>query len=175
VRVVHKTVRPALVRHSVRAVSYPRLRDNPQGRWRPWDLPGIAIGGVASGEPCGARCTTNSFAQVTPFAAGAQTSLPDGASAAGAEMAIRRGPGDRLLFDCVPADPTGTATAPLVSRGRTWNLAMPAFATGPHPLELSSLSLLRGAHSRRLASANLIRSDEMLGRTLLSLHQPSPT
>ena len=127
-------------------------------------LPGIAIGGVSVGEPVEAMHRI--VRQVTPL-------LPDDRPrylmgvGSYREMAIAVAQGIDL-FDCVLPTRLGRHGTALVG-GERWNLRNARFRHDHTPLD-PSCPCPACAHHSRAYLHHLIRSDELLGRILLSLH-----
>ena len=129
-----------------------------------FDLPGIAVGGVSVGEP--AEAMHQVVRQVGPL-------LPDDrphylmGMGSLREMAIAVAQGFDL-FDCVLPTRLGRHGTALVG-GERWNLRNARFRHDHAPLDGSCRCLACRQHTRAYLH-HLIRAGEMVGRTLLSLH-----
>lgn len=143
---------------------YPQLRDQSARAVAAMDLPGIAIGGVSVGEPV--EEMHRIVRQVTPLLPEHKPRYLMGIGSL-REMAIAVAQGIDL-FDCVLPTRLGRHGTALVG-GERWNLRNARFRHDHTPLDASCPCLACRTHSRAYLS-HLIRSDEMLGRTLLSLH-----
>ena len=132
-----------------------------------FDLPGVAIGGVSVGEP--ALAMHEVVRWVTPllplhkprYLMGVGT-LPEMA------QAVAEGVD---LFDCVLPTRLGRHGAALVG-GERWNLKNARFRNDHSPLDSTCPCPTCQQHSRAYLH-HLIKSDEILGLTLLSLHNLS--
>ena len=129
-----------------------------------FDLPGVAIGGVSVGEPALAMHEVVRWvAPLLPldkprYLMGVGT-LPEMA------QAVAQGVD---LFDCVLPTRLGRHGAALVG-GERWNLKNARFRNDHTPLDNSCPCATCQQHSRAYLH-HLIKSDEILGLTLLSLH-----
>jgi queuine tRNA-ribosyltransferase len=129
-----------------------------------FDLPGCAIGGVSVGEPAAAMhevvrwCTPLLPEHKPRYLMGVGT-LPEMA------QAVAHGVD---LFDCVLPTRLGRHGAALVN-GERWNLKNARFREDHTPLDPSCPCACCQQHSRAYLH-HLIKSDEILGLTLLSLH-----
>jgi|TARA_B100002052_G_C15860445_1_gene589835 queuine tRNA-ribosyltransferase len=129
-----------------------------------FDLPGCAIGGVSVGEPSAAMhevvrwCTPLLPEHKPRYLMGVGT-LPEMA------QAVAHGID---LFDCVLPTRLGRHGAALVG-GERWNLKNARFREDHRPLD-PSCSCFCCKHHTRAYLHHLIKSDEILGLTLLSLH-----
>ena len=132
-----------------------------------FNLPGVAIGGVSVGEP--ALAMHEVVRWVTPllplhkprYLMGVGT-LPEMA------QAVAEGVD---LFDCVLPTRLGRHGAALVG-GERWNLKNARFRNDHSPLDSTCPCPTCQQHSRAYLH-HLIKSDEILGLTLLSLHNLS--
>jgi len=143
---------------------FPRLRLESASRVAAMDLPGIAVGGVSVGEPVEemhriVRLVSPLLPEDRPHYLMGVGSLR--------EMAIAVAEGFDL-FDCVLPTRLGRHGTALVE-GERWNLRNARFRHDHSPLDGGCPCLACRLHSRAYLH-HLIRSDEMLGRTLLSLH-----
>ena len=129
-----------------------------------FDLPGIAIGGVSVGEP-----TKEMHAIVREVAPFLPENKPRYLMGIGTlrEMAIAVANGVDL-FDCVIPTRLGRHGTALV-RDERWNLRNARFRNDFRPLDKSCNCEACTNHSRAYLH-HLIRSEELLGLTLLSLH-----
>ena len=129
-----------------------------------FDLPGCAIGGVSVGEPAAAMhevvrwCTPLLPEHKPRYLMGVGT-LPEMA------QAVAHGVD---LFDCVLPTRLGRHGAALV-KGERWNLKNARVRDDHSPLDPSCPCACCQQHSRAYLH-HLIKSDEILGLTLLSLH-----
>ncbi|WP_259701740.1 MULTISPECIES: tRNA guanosine(34) transglycosylase Tgt [Synechococcales] len=148
----------------VQGGTYPHLREQSARAVAALDLPGIAIGGVSVGEPVEAMHRI--VRQVTPLL---PEHIPRYLMGVGSlpEMAIAVAQGIDL-FDCVLPTRLGRHGTALVG-GERWNLRNARFRHDHSPLDASCHCPACVHHSRAYLH-HLIRSGEMLGRTLLSLH-----
>ena len=129
-----------------------------------FDLPGCAIGGVSVGEPAAAmhevvRWVTPLLPDDRPRYLMGVGTLPEMA------QAVAQGID---LFDCVLPTRLGRHGAALVG-GERWNLKNAAFRHDHRPLDASCPCGACRRHTRAYLH-HLIRSGELLGLTLLSLH-----
>ena len=148
----------------VQGGTHPHLRDQSARAVAAMDLPGIAIGGVSVGEPVEAMHRI--VRQVTPLL---PEHIPRYLMGVGSlrEMAIAVAQGIDL-FDCVLPTRLGRHGTALVG-GERWNLRNARFRHDHTPLD-PTCPCPACAHHSRAYLHHLIRSDELLGRTLLSLH-----
>ena len=143
---------------------FPELREQSALAVSAFDLPGIAIGGVSVGEP--SNEIHKIVRHVTPF-------LPEGIPrylmgiGTLREMSIAVANGIDL-FDCVLPTRLGRHGTALVG-GDRWNLRNASFRNDHKPLDETCNCEACINHSRAYLH-HLIRSDELLGLTLLSLH-----
>lgn len=143
---------------------FPRLRQESARFVAGLNLPGIAVGGVSVGEPV--EEMHRIVREVGPL-------LPEGVPhylmGVGSlrEMAIAVAHGFDL-FDCVLPTRLGRHGTALVG-GERWNLRNARFRHDHSPLDASCPCTACRSHSRAYLH-HLIRCEEMLGRTLLSLH-----
>lgn len=129
-----------------------------------FDLPGCAIGGVSVGEPAAAmhevvRWVTPLLPEHKPRYLMGVGTLPEMA------QAVAHGVD---LFDCVLPTRLGRHGAALVG-GERWNLKNACFRHDHRPMDASCPCFACQQHSRAYLH-HLIKSDEILGLTLLSLH-----
>ncbi|QPN68301.1 tRNA guanosine(34) transglycosylase Tgt [Synechococcus sp. CBW1006] len=143
---------------------YPHLRQDSTRVVAAMDLPGIAVGGVSVGEP--AEEMHRIVRLVAPLLPEAKPHYLMGVGSL-REMAIAVAHGFDL-FDCVLPTRLGRHGTALVG-GERWNLRNARFRHDHTPLDPSCSCLACRQHSRAYLH-HLIRSGEMLGRTLLSLH-----
>lgn len=143
---------------------FPRLRQESARFVAGLNLPGIAVGGVSVGEPV--EEMHRIVREVGPL-------LPEGVPhylmGVGSlrEMAVAVAHGFDL-FDCVLPTRLGRHGTALVG-GERWNLRNARFRHDHTPLDASCPCAACRNHSRAYLH-HLIRCEEMLGRTLLSLH-----
>ena len=143
---------------------FPNLREQNAKAVASFNLPGIAIGGVSVGEPSDRihqviRFVTNFLPEDRPrYLMGIGTLR---------EMAIAVANGVDL-FDCVLPTRLGRHGTALVN-GERWNLRNARFRNDYSPLDKTCLCFACKNHSRAYLH-HLIRSDELLGLTLLSIH-----
>ena len=143
---------------------FPRLRQESARCVASLNLPGIAVGGVSVGEPV--EEMHRIVREVGPL-------LPDGVPhylmGVGSlrEMAVAVANGFDL-FDCVLPTRLGRHGTALVG-GERWNLRNARFRHDHTPLDASCPCPACQGHSRAYLH-HLVRCEEMLGRTLLSLH-----
>jgi queuine tRNA-ribosyltransferase len=128
------------------------------------DLPGIAIGGVSVGEPVAEMHRI--VRQLGPLLPADRPRYLMGVGSL-AEMAIAVAQGVDL-FDCVLPTRLGRHGTALVG-GERWNLRNARFRHDHTPLDPTCPCLACRRHSRAYLH-HLIRAEEMLARTLLSLH-----
>ncbi|WP_416238083.1 tRNA guanosine(34) transglycosylase Tgt [Synechococcus sp. CCY9201] len=143
---------------------YPHLRQDSTRVVAAMDLPGIAVGGVSVGEP--AEEMHRIVRLVAPLLPEAKPHYLMGVGSL-REIAIAVAHGFDL-FDCVLPTRLGRHGTALVG-GERWNLRNARFRHDHTPLDPSCSCLACRQHSRAYLH-HLIRSGEMLGRTLLSLH-----
>jgi len=129
-----------------------------------FDLPGIAIGGVSVGEPI--KEIHEIIREVSPFL---PESVPRYLMGIGTfeEMAIAVANGIDL-FDCVIPTRLGRHGAALVN-GERWNLKNSRFRNDHQPLDKTCKCETCKSYTRSYLH-HLIRSNELLGLTLLSIH-----
>jgi queuine tRNA-ribosyltransferase len=127
-------------------------------------LPGIAVGGVSVGEPV--EEMHRIVAEVAPLLPEDRPRYLMGVGSL-REMAVAVAHGFDL-FDCVLPTRLGRHGTALVG-GERWNLRNARFRHDHTPLEQGCPCLACRHHSRAYLH-HLMRSEEMLGRTLLSLH-----
>ncbi len=142
----------------------PRLRKENAKIVAGFDLPGIAIGGVSVGEPA------EQIHKVIRFTAPLLPSeKPRYLMGIGTlkEMAIAVANGIDL-FDCVLPTRLGRHGTALVG-GQRWNLRNARFREDHTPLDKTCRCLACQKHTKAYLH-HLVRSDELLGLTLLSLH-----
>ena len=143
---------------------FPHLRQESARVVSSLELPGIAVGGVSVGEP--AEEMHRIVRQVGPL-------LPDGVPhylmGVGTlrEMAIAVANGFDL-FDCVLPTRLGRHGAALVG-GERWNLKNARFRHDHTPLDATCRCLACRQHTRAYLH-HLIKAEEMLAKSLLSLH-----
>ncbi len=143
---------------------YPHLRRESVRRVAAMGLPGIAVGGVSVGEPVEEmHRVVRSVAPLLP-ASGPRYLMGVGSLR---EMAVAVAEGFDL-FDCVLPTRLGRHGTALVG-GERWNLRNARFRHDHTPLDERCPCLACRRHSRAYLH-HLIRSQEMVGRTLLSLH-----
>jgi queuine tRNA-ribosyltransferase len=143
---------------------FPALRLDSAQRVAALDLPGIAVGGVSVGEPVAEmHRIVRLLGPVLPEA------KPHYLMGIGSlrEMAIAVAQGFDL-FDCVLPTRLGRHGSALVG-GERWNLRNARFREDHSPLDGRCPCLACRQHSRAYLH-HLLRSEEMLGRTLLTLH-----
>jgi queuine tRNA-ribosyltransferase len=148
---------------------FPHLRRESAAVVAAHDLPGVAVGGVSVGEPPEQihrilRLLGPLLPESKPRYLMGVGSLP--------EMALAVAQGFDL-FDCVLPTRLGRHGTALVG-GERWNLRNARFRRDPTPLDERCPCLACRRHSRAYLH-HLIRSGEMLGRTLLSLHNLTTT
>ena len=143
---------------------FPHLRRESARAVAAFDLPGIAIGGVSVGEP-----TDDMHRIVRDIGPLLPQDRPRYLMGIGTlrEMAVAVANGIDL-FDCVLPTRLGRHGTALVG-GERWNLRNARFRNDHTPLDSSCSCLACTGHSRAYIH-HLIRSDELLGLTLLSLH-----
>ena len=143
---------------------FPHLRDASARTVAGFDLPGIAIGGVSVGEPVDDMHRI--VRQVTPLLPNDRPRYLMGIGTL-REMSVAVANGIDL-FDCVLPTRLGRHGTALVG-GERWNLRNARFRHDHTPLDPSCPCQACRQHSRSYLH-HLIRSDELLGLTLLSLH-----
>jgi queuine tRNA-ribosyltransferase len=148
----------------VQGGTHPHLRDQSARAVAAMGLPGIAIGGVSVGEP-----VEEMHRIVRLVAPLLPESIPRYLMGVGSlrEMAIAVAQGIDL-FDCVLPTRLGRHGTALVGAER-WNLRNARFRHDHTPLD-PTCPCPACAHHSRAYLHHLIRSGELLGRTLLSLH-----
>jgi queuine tRNA-ribosyltransferase len=148
---------------------FPHLRCESAAVVAAHDLPGVAVGGVSVGEPPEQihrilRLLGPLLPESKPRYLMGVGSLP--------EMALAVAQGFDL-FDCVLPTRLGRHGTALVG-GERWNLRNARFRHDHTPLDERCPCLACRRHSRAYLH-HLLRSGEMLGRTLLSLHNLTTT
>lgn len=143
---------------------FPHLRAASAGIVAGMNLPGIAVGGVSVGEPVEAMHRV--VRQLGPLLPEA---VPHYLMGVGTlrEMAVAVANGFDL-FDCVLPTRLGRHGAALVG-GERWNIRNARFRHDHTPLDGGCRCPACRHHSRAYLH-HLIRSEEMLGKILLSLH-----
>jgi queuine tRNA-ribosyltransferase len=143
---------------------YPHLREESARVVASMDLPGIAVGGVSVGEP-----PEEMHRIVRLVAPLLPEDRPRYLMGVGSfrEMAVAVANGFDL-FDCVLPTRLGRHGTALVG-GERWNLRNARFRHDHTPLDAGCPCLACRRHSRAYLH-HLVRAEEMLGRTLLSLH-----
>ncbi len=146
---------------------FPDLRKKSIQKVLDFDLPGIAIGGVSVGEPSSEINEIVRF--LKPFL---PEKVPRYLMGIGTlrEMAIAVANGIDL-FDCVLPTRLGRHGTALV-RDERWNLRNARFRNDYQPLDTSCVCEACRNHSRAYLH-HLIRNEELLGLTLLSIHNLS--
>ena len=129
-----------------------------------FDLPGIAVGGVSVGEPV--EEMHRIVRQMGPLLPEAKPHYLMGVGSL-REMALAVAQGFDL-FDCVLPTRLGRHGTALVG-GERWNLRNARFRHDHTPLDTTCPCLACRLHSRAYLH-HLIRAEEMLCRSLLSLH-----
>ena len=143
---------------------FPQLRRESARVVAALDLPGIAVGGVSVGEPV--EEMHRIVRELGPLLPEARPHYLMGVGSL-REMAIAVAQGFDL-FDCVLPTRLGRHGTALVG-GERWNLRNARFRHDHIPLDERCPCLACRLHSRAYLH-HLIRSQELLGRTLLSLH-----
>ncbi|MAD68007.1 tRNA guanosine(34) transglycosylase Tgt [Synechococcus sp. BIOS-U3-1] len=143
---------------------FPHLREASARTVAGFDLPGIAIGGVSVGEPVDDMHRI--VRQVTPLLPDDRPRYLMGIGTL-REMSVAVANGIDL-FDCVLPTRLGRHGTALVG-GERWNLRNARFRHDHTPLDTTCPCQACRQHSRSYLH-HLIRSDELLGLTLLSLH-----
>ena len=143
---------------------FPKLREESARVVSSFDLPGYAIGGVSVGEPV--EEINNTVRVVAPLL---PVDRPRYLMGIGSlpEMSIAVANGVDL-FDCVLPTRLGRHGSALV-RGERWNLKNACFRNDYKPLDPSCICETCKQYSRAYLH-HLIRSNELLGLTLLSIH-----
>ena len=143
---------------------FPHLREESTRRVTAMGLPGIAVGGVSVGEPVEEmHRIVRTVAPLLPES-GPRYLMGVGSLR---EMAVAVAEGFDL-FDCVLPTRLGRHGTALVG-GERWNLRNARFRHDHTPLDHRCPCLACRRHSRAYLH-HLIRGQEMVGRTLLSLH-----
>ena len=143
---------------------FPHLREESARVVSSMGLPGIAVGGVSVGEP--AEEMHRIVRQVGPLLPDDKPHYLMGVGTL-PEMAIAVANGFDL-FDCVLPTRLGRHGAALVG-GERWNLKNARFRHDHTPLDPSCGCPACTVHSRAYLH-HLIKTDELLGKILLSLH-----
>jgi queuine tRNA-ribosyltransferase len=143
---------------------FPHLREESARVVSSMGLPGIAVGGVSVGEP--AEEMHRIVRQVGPLLPDDKPHYLMGVGTL-PEMAIAVANGFDL-FDCVLPTRLGRHGAALVA-GERWNLKNARFRHDHTPLDPSCPCPACTVHSRAYLH-HLIKTDELLGKILLSLH-----
>ena len=143
---------------------FPQLRRESAQVVAALDLPGIAVGGVSVGEPV--EEMHRIVRELGPLLPEAKPHYLMGVGSL-RELAIAVAQGFDL-FDCVLPTRLGRHGTALVG-GERWNLRNARFRHDHTPLDAGCPCLACRLHSRAYLH-HLIRSQELLGRTLLSLH-----
>jgi len=143
---------------------FPHLRQESARVVASMNLPGIAVGGVSVGEP-----TEEMHRIVRQVGALLPETKPHYLMGVGTlrEMALAVAHGFDL-FDCVIPTRLGRHGAALVG-GERWNLKNACFRHDHSPLDRSCPCPACRQHSRAYLH-HLIKSEELLGKILLSLH-----
>ncbi|MEY4772567.1 MAG: tRNA guanosine(34) transglycosylase Tgt [Cyanobacteriota bacterium] len=143
---------------------YPHLREESARLVSSMGLPGIAVGGVSVGEP-----TEEMHRIVRQLGPLLPDDKPHYLMGVGTlrEMAVAVANGFDV-FDCVLPTRLGRHGAALVG-GERWNLKNARFRHDHTPLDPSCPCPACSQHSRAYLH-HLIKSEEMLGKILLSLH-----
>ena len=143
---------------------FPHLRRESARAVSAFELPGIAVGGVSVGEPV--EEMHRIVRDVTPLL---PVDRPRYLMGIGTlrEMALAVAHGIDL-FDCVLPTRLGRHGTALVG-GERWNLRNARFRHDHTPLDPSCRCIACTGHTRAYLH-HLIRSDELLGLTLLSIH-----
>ena len=143
---------------------YPQLRQESARIVAALDLPGIAVGGVSVGEPV--EEMHRIVREVAPLLPEHRPHYLMGVGSL-REMAVAVANGFDL-FDCVLPTRLGRHGTALVG-GERWNLRNARFRHDHAPLDPACRCLACRRHTRAYLH-HLVRSEEMLARTLLSLH-----
>ncbi len=129
-----------------------------------FDLPGIAIGGVSVGES--SDSINNIVKQVTPLL---PVEIPRYLMGIGSLKEMSNAVASGIdLFDCVLPTRLGRHGTALV-RNERWNIRNASFRNDYEPLDPTCNCEVCKSHSRAYLH-HLIRSEELLGLTLLSIH-----
>ena len=143
---------------------FPHLREASAKAVADFNLPGIAIGGVSVGEPV--EEMHRIVRQVTPLLPDDRPRYLMGIGTL-PEMAVAVANGIDL-FDCVLPTRLGRHGTAMVA-GERWNLRNARFRHDHTPLDPTCPCIACKKHTRAYLH-HLIRSEELLGLTLLSLH-----
>jgi queuine tRNA-ribosyltransferase len=143
---------------------YPALRLESARVVAAMDLPGIAVGGVSVGEPV--EEMHRIVRLVAPLLPEERPRYLMGVGSF-REMAVAVAQGFDL-FDCVLPTRLGRHGTALVG-GERWNLRNARFRHDHTPLDATCSCLACTLHSRAYLH-HLVRAEELLARTLLSLH-----
>ncbi len=143
---------------------FPRLREESAKIVSSFELPGFAIGGVSVGEPI--EEMHKIIRQVTPLLPDDRPRYLMGIGTL-REMSIAVANGVDL-FDCVLPTRLGRHGSALI-RGERWNLRNACFRNDHSPLDPSCKCQACNKYTRAYLH-HLIRSEELLGLTLLSIH-----
>ena len=143
---------------------FPHLREKSAKVVSGFDLPGIAIGGVSVGEP--SEQIHKIVREVTPLLPEKRPRYLMGIGTL-REMAIAVANGVDL-FDCVLPTRLGRHGSALV-RDERWNLKNSRFRNDYKPLD-STCSCQACSNYSRAYLHHLLRSNELLGLSLLSIH-----
>jgi queuine tRNA-ribosyltransferase len=143
---------------------YPHLREESARMVASMGLPGIAVGGVSVGEP--AEEMHRIVRQLGPLLPEEKPHYLMGIGTL-REMAIAVANGFDL-FDCVIPTRLGRHGAALVG-GERWNLKNSCFRHDHTPMDASCGCPACTLHTRAYLH-HLVKSNEMLGKILLSLH-----
>ncbi len=143
---------------------FPHLRKESAQIVSDFDLPGVAIGGVSVGEPL--KEMRKIICDVPSFLPEDRPRYLMGIGTL-SEMALAVANGIDL-FDCVLPTRLGRHGTALVG-GERWNLRNARFRNDHTPLDKSCNCFACSMHTRAYLH-HLIRCDELLGLTLLSLH-----
>ncbi len=132
-----------------------------------FNLPGIAIGGVSVGESSDA--INKIVSEVAPLL---PEEIPRYLMGIGTLPEISKAVASGIdLFDCVLPTRLGRHGTALV-RGERWNLRNACFKNDYQPLDETCKCEVCRSHSRSYLH-HLIRSEELLGLTLISIHNLS--
>jgi queuine tRNA-ribosyltransferase len=143
---------------------YPELRQLSAQQVTQYDLPGYAIGGVSVGEP--PELIHKMVQTVTPWLPPDKPRYLMGVGTY-REMALAIAAGVDL-FDCVIPTRLARHGAVLV-QGERWNLKNRAFQRDERPLD-ATCPCYTCQHFSRAYLSHLFRARELLGYTLLSIH-----
>ncbi len=143
---------------------YPDLRQQSAQQLREFELPGYAIGGVSVGEP--AHLIEPIVAATTPYLPSDRPRYLMGVGTyAEMQAAVAQGVD---LFDCVI--PTRFARhGAVMSQGQRWNIKNAQFREDLRPLDPTCTCYTCQTFTRAYL-CHLIRAKEMLGYTLLAIH-----